>query len=148
MLGLAIGFFLAAIVAAIFGFGVVATTFAGLAQLLFYVFLVLLVVSLVLHLIGASGHSGIANGAGLLVVGALVAVATYAWFDNGMSAERLGRAIDHGASQLSADAGDAVDTAGTRARALASSTGDSVRHDAARLLENDRDKHREARDAP
>lgn len=49
MLGWALVFFLIAIVAAFFGFGGIATASAGIAQILFFVFLVLLIGSLVLH---------------------------------------------------------------------------------------------------
>jgi uncharacterized membrane protein YtjA (UPF0391 family) len=46
MLSWAIAFFVAAIVAAILGFGGIASTFAGVAQILFVVFLVLTVIAL------------------------------------------------------------------------------------------------------
>lgn len=47
MLGWVLVFFLLAIFAAIIGFGGLAGTFAGIAKLLFFVFLVLLAISLV-----------------------------------------------------------------------------------------------------
>lgn len=50
MLRLALGFFIVAIIAAVFGFGGIAGASAGIAQLLFYVFLGLLVLSLVFNL--------------------------------------------------------------------------------------------------
>ncbi len=46
MLGWAIGFLVLAIVAAIFGFGVIAGTAATIAKVLFVLFLILFVVSL------------------------------------------------------------------------------------------------------
>jgi uncharacterized membrane protein YtjA (UPF0391 family) len=49
MLYFAVVFFLIAIVAALFGFGGIASASAGIAQLLFFIFLVLFVVSLVVH---------------------------------------------------------------------------------------------------
>lgn len=42
----ALGFFLVAAIAAMFGFGVIASAFAGLAKILFVVFVVLFLVSL------------------------------------------------------------------------------------------------------
>ena len=47
MLGWAIGFFIVAIVAALFGFGGISEAAAGIAQILFWIFVVLFVVSLV-----------------------------------------------------------------------------------------------------
>lgn len=50
MLRWALIFLILAILAAIFGFGMAAAAFAGVAKLLFYVFLVIFVVSLIMHL--------------------------------------------------------------------------------------------------
>ena len=47
MLGLAITLFLLALVAALFGFEVIASTFAGVAQIAFWIFVVLFLISLV-----------------------------------------------------------------------------------------------------
>src|SRR5262245_44958630 len=99
MLGWAVGFFLASIVAAVFGFGGVASAFAGIAQVLFFVFLVLFVLSLIVSLFTGGAHggpalSGTGRTVGLIAVIALVAVGVYAWSDNDWSAERLGRLID------------------------------------------------------
>jgi uncharacterized membrane protein YtjA (UPF0391 family) len=52
MLYWALVFFLIAIVAAFFGFGGVATTAAGIAQILFFVFVVIFLVSLVMGVAG------------------------------------------------------------------------------------------------
>jgi uncharacterized membrane protein YtjA (UPF0391 family) len=49
MLYYALVFFIVAIIAAILGFGGVAIAAAGVAKLLFYVFLVLFLVSLIAH---------------------------------------------------------------------------------------------------
>jgi uncharacterized membrane protein YtjA (UPF0391 family) len=49
MLYWALMFFLVAILAAIFGFGGIAIAAAGVAKILFFVFLVLFIVSLVAH---------------------------------------------------------------------------------------------------
>ena len=49
MLNYALGFLLLAIIAAIFGFGGIALASAAIAKLSFYLFLILFVVSLVMH---------------------------------------------------------------------------------------------------
>jgi uncharacterized membrane protein YtjA (UPF0391 family) len=49
MLGWALTFLLVAIIAAIFGFGVIVTTAAGIAQILFVIFIVLFLASLIYH---------------------------------------------------------------------------------------------------
>jgi uncharacterized membrane protein YtjA (UPF0391 family) len=51
MLGWAIAFFLIAIVAAIFGFGGIASGAASIAQILFFLFVVLFIVSLIMGLV-------------------------------------------------------------------------------------------------
>ena len=48
MLSWALIFFVVAIIAAVFGFGGIATASAGIAQVLFFLFLVLFVVSLIM----------------------------------------------------------------------------------------------------
>lgn len=50
MLGWALGFLIIALIAALFGFGGVAIAAAGIAKFLFFVFLVLFLASLVVHL--------------------------------------------------------------------------------------------------
>lgn len=52
MLRWALIFFIVAIVAALFGFGGIAATATGIAQILFYIFLVLFVVALLFGLLG------------------------------------------------------------------------------------------------
>lgn len=56
MLSWAAAFFLIAIIAAIFGFGGIATGAAATAQVLFFIFLVLFVVSLVVGLVRGGGR--------------------------------------------------------------------------------------------
>ena len=51
MLRLALMFFVVAIIAGIFGFGGIASATAGIAQLLFFIFVALLIVSLIFGLI-------------------------------------------------------------------------------------------------
>lgn len=48
MLSWALIFFVVAIIAAVFGFGGIASASAGIAQILFFIFLVLFVVSLIM----------------------------------------------------------------------------------------------------
>ncbi|MFM9865588.1 MAG: DUF1328 domain-containing protein [Micropepsaceae bacterium] len=47
MIGWALGFLVVAIIAGLFGFGIIASAFAGVAQLIFFAFLVLFVGSLI-----------------------------------------------------------------------------------------------------
>jgi uncharacterized membrane protein YtjA (UPF0391 family) len=49
MLGYAITFFIVALIAAVLGFGGIAIAAAGIAKILFYIFLILFLVSLVGH---------------------------------------------------------------------------------------------------
>lgn len=49
-------FFLVSIVAALFGFGGIASASAGVAQVLFFVFAALLLLSIVLHLVRKDDH--------------------------------------------------------------------------------------------
>lgn len=57
MLGWAIAFLVAALVAAVLGFGGVATAFASVAQLLFYIFIAIFAAVLVMHLLGRGASS-------------------------------------------------------------------------------------------
>jgi uncharacterized membrane protein YtjA (UPF0391 family) len=50
MLGWALTFFILAVLAGVFGFGGLAGTFAWAAELLFYAFIILLIVSVVVNL--------------------------------------------------------------------------------------------------
>jgi uncharacterized membrane protein YtjA (UPF0391 family) len=49
MLGLAAFFLIVALIAAVFGFGLVASAAAGIAKIIFWIFLVLFVLSLVFN---------------------------------------------------------------------------------------------------
>lgn len=55
MLYWALVFFVVAIIAAVFGFGGIASASAGIAQLLFFIFLALLVISLIVHFVRGRG---------------------------------------------------------------------------------------------
>jgi len=50
MLRWAIGFFIVALIAALLGFGGLAATAAGIAKLIFYIFVFLFAISLIAHL--------------------------------------------------------------------------------------------------
>lgn len=51
MLSWALFFFIIAIVAAVFGFGGIATAAAGIAQILFYIFLAVFIAVLIMHFV-------------------------------------------------------------------------------------------------
>lgn len=149
MLGWSIGFFLAALVAAVFGFGGIASAFVGIAQLLFWVFLALLALSIVFSLFSGATHAahdgpvvyrGGGSGALMLVAAIGVGVLAYAWMDNDWSAERAGRAVDRTASQITADAGEAIEEAGNRAENFVDNTSDEIRSDTANGLEEASDR--------
>jgi uncharacterized membrane protein YtjA (UPF0391 family) len=55
MLSWAIGFFIVAIIAAVFGFGGIASGAAGIAKVLFFLFLIAFVVSLIMGLMRGRG---------------------------------------------------------------------------------------------
>jgi uncharacterized membrane protein YtjA (UPF0391 family) len=55
MLSWAIGFFIVAIIAAVFGFGGIASGAAGIAKILFFLFLIAFVVSLIMGLMRGRG---------------------------------------------------------------------------------------------
>jgi uncharacterized membrane protein YtjA (UPF0391 family) len=55
MLRMAIAFFVIALIAAVLGFSGIAIATAGIAKILFYIFLVLFLLSLVSHLIRRTG---------------------------------------------------------------------------------------------
>jgi len=134
MLGWAIGFFVAALVAAIFGFGGIASAFTGIAIILFWVFLALFVLSLVFGAFGgthAAGHGGSGRTFATVALIAGVAILVYAWVDNDMSAERVGAEIDQTAVQLAEGASDAIVEAGDRAENLLDEASDEIRNDAA-----------------
>ena len=139
MLGWAIGFFVAALVAAVFGFGGIASTFSGIAVILFWVFLALVILSLVFNTFGgthAATHSGSGRTVGTVALIAGVALLVYAWVDNDMSAERVGAQIDETAVELAEGASDAMGEAGNRAEDLVQDTSDEVRRDASDGLDD------------
>lgn len=138
MLGWAIGFFIAALVAAVLGFGGIASAFTGIAIILFWVFLALFVLSLLFNTFGgarAASHGGGGRTAATIALIGGVALLVYAWVDNDMSAERMGRVIDREASQLADNTSEALSEAGDRAETLVENASDEIRNDAAEGLD-------------
>jgi len=130
MLGWAIMFFVAAIAAAVFGFGGIATAFTGIAVVLFWVFIALFVLSL---LFGLGGGAGEGAGGGRAFTGvalvAVIAIFTYAWIKNDWSAQQVGATIDHAATQVAEGTSDALNRAGRTADRVVTDTGNTVRRD-------------------
>ena len=147
MLGWAVGFFVAALVAALFGFGAIASTFADIAVLLFWVFVALFLITLVLSLFSRAtsgdGHvstgSGLPNGVGVALALVALVVLVFAWRDNHWTAEKVGRSLDHATANITADASDALHDAGRRVGDVAENTGHAVNHDTHEAVE--RAKH-------
>lgn len=138
MLGWAIGFFVAALVAAVFGFGGIASAFTGIAIILFWVFLGLFVLSLLFNTFGgahAAGHGGSGRTAATVALVAGVALLVYAWVDNDMSAERVGAEIDRTAVQLAEGTSDALSEGADRASTLVDDASSEIRNDAAQGLD-------------
>jgi|GEM_PF-1212182 len=135
MLNWALAFFVAAIAAAVFGFGAVASDFAAIALLLFWVFVALFAVTLIVSLFTRAGE-GVGTGGpiALLVAVLCIGFLVYAWIDHGLSAESLGRSVDHGAARLSTDASDVINKVGDRAGHVFHQAGTDLRQDTANGL--------------
>ncbi len=132
MLGWAIGFFIAALVAAVFGFGGIASAFTGIAIILFWVFVALLVLSLVFNTFGgthAATHSGSGRTFATVALVAGVALVVYAWVDNDMSAERVGASIDRTAVEVAEGTSDAISEGADRAENLVDETQEKIAND-------------------
>ena len=130
MLGWAIIFFVAAIAAAVFGFGGIATTFTGIAVVLFWVFVALLILSVLFGLGGGHGAAGTGNNAFTVVaLIAVIAIFTYAWIKNDWSAQQVGASLDRAATQVADRTSTALQRAGNRAQEVVHDTGDTVRRD-------------------
>jgi uncharacterized membrane protein YtjA (UPF0391 family) len=140
MLGWAIGFFVAALVAAVFGFGGIATAFTSVAVLLFWVFVALFVLSLLFGAFGgshAAAHSGSGRMFGTVALIAGVALLAYAWVDNDMSAERVGREIDQTAVQLAEGTSDTLGEAGDRAEDVVDDAQNEIEEDVDQATDED-----------
>jgi uncharacterized membrane protein YtjA (UPF0391 family) len=92
MLGLSILFFLLAVAAGILGFGGLAGTFTSIAVIAFYVFVALLIVSLLAQAFGGAGRRGGALGAVVVVL--VLCAGIYVWSrNNGAARENLDAAV-------------------------------------------------------
>ena len=131
MINLVVGFLLAALMAAFFGFGGMATSFADTARILFYIFIALLVISSIFTFFGASapGVGSAARTFGLVAVVAAVSIGAYAWIENDMSAERLGRVVDRQTVAIADTTSVALSHAGDRTEALVDHTIGDIRTD-------------------
>ena len=142
MLGWAIGFFVAALVAAVFGFGGIASAFTGIAIILFWVFVALFVLSLIFGglrgggAVVEGGHArGGFGGFGVVALIAVVAIVAYAWVKNDWSAQQVGAEIDQTASQLADNTGEVIEGAGERAADLTHEATNEIRNDASQGLD-------------
>jgi uncharacterized membrane protein YtjA (UPF0391 family) len=132
MLRVSLGFLIAALIAGVLGFGGWAGTFTGIAVLAFYAFIVLAVLAVLAGLVSGAGHTP--HGAlGLLVVAAIIGAGTYAWVDNNMTAEKLGRKVDRAAFELKEGAGQTLKTASSETKQLANNVGDDTQRAADRV---------------
>lgn len=140
MLGWAVGFFIAALVAAVFGFGGIATAFTGIAIIMFWVFLALFVLSLLFNSFGgahAAGHGGSGRTAATVAAIFGVGLLVYAWMDNDMSAERVGREVDQAAVELAETTSDVLSGAGERAETLVDDASSEIRQDVDQATDGD-----------
>ncbi len=130
MLGWAIIFFVAAIAAAVFGFGGIATTFTGIAVVLFWVFVALFILSVLFGLGGHGAGTGAGGGAftGVALI-AVIAIFTYAWIKNDWSAQEVGASLDRAATQVADRTSDALGHVGNRAQEVVHDTGNTIRRD-------------------
>ena len=130
MLGWAIMFFVAAIAAAVFGFGGIATAFTGIAVVLFWVFVALFVLSL---LFGLSARGEGAPGGGgaftFIALAAVIAIFTYAWIKNDWSAQQVGASIDHAATRVADSTSNVLHRVGSRTQQVVRDTGNTIRRD-------------------
>lgn len=131
MINWVIGLFIAAAAAAFLGFGGVASAFADAARIAFFILLVLLVASAVIALSGsrAPAVQNAVRTTSLIAIAAVLSVGAYAWFENDMSAERVGRAIDRQAVAISDSAGAALSDAGARTGTFMERTVADIRSD-------------------
>lgn len=143
MLGWSIGFFVAALVAAVFGFGGIASAFAGIAVILFWVFVALLVISLLFGAFGgaaATTHGRSGGSVALIAIIAGVAILTYAWVKNDWSAQQVGAAVDHTASEVADNTSEALHDAGNRVEHVTNETTSEIRNDASKGLDDASDR--------
>lgn len=148
MFNLVIGLIAAALVSAFLGFSGMASNFADTARILFFVFLALLAISSILTFFGARapGAAKAARTFGLIAAVAVVSIGAYAWVQNDMSAERLGRVVDLQTVALVDTTGEALVEAGDRAQSLVSDTVHDIGKDT-REVANDVSDRNDTQDA-
>jgi len=132
MISWVIGLFVAALAMAVFGFSSVAPVFAATARVIFFILLILFLVSSVVAMVGSRApavHSTIRTAA-LVVLVAALSIGTYAWIENGMSAERLGRVVDRQTASIASETQSALRKAGDRTEAFVSRSIEDIRSDA------------------
>lgn len=125
MLRFALIFFVLAVIAGVLGYGGFAGTFSSVAVLAFYAFAVLLVLSLIANLFTGEGR-GAGAVFGALVVAGLIGAGVYAWVDNGMTAERLGRSIDQSVAEAAGNVQQVAETAGAETEGFVERVGDAT----------------------
>ncbi len=143
MLGFSIFFFVAAIIAAAFGFGAIASAFGDIAVILFWVFVALFVISLLFSAFSRTHGSTVASGGrsvGLLALAAVVGIVAYAWVKEDWTAERVGRSIDRETAELTETIGSGLEAAGERTEEFVAETATAVREDTADALDNASDE--------
>ncbi|MDX2233063.1 MAG: DUF1328 domain-containing protein [Hyphomonadaceae bacterium] len=142
MLKLVGGLLIAALIAAFFGFGGVANEFADIARILFYLFAALFLASAVASLFSRRWPAGAhaARTLGLVAVVAAASVGVYAWIDNDMTAERLGRALDRETVEVASSTSEALDAASERTERFLTATVEDIRTDAQRAADAAREK--------
>lgn len=125
MLRFALLFFVLAVAAGVLGFGGLAGDLSAIAVLAFYAFIVLFALAVIANLFAGDGH-GSGRAFGALVVAGLIGAGVYAWIDNDMSAERLGRSIDQSVVEARNNVEDVARTAGDETRGFVDRVGDAA----------------------
>lgn len=134
MLRISLGFFVAAIIAGVLGFGGWAGTFTGVAVLAFYLFIALTILSLLAGALSGVGHTP-GGAMSMLVVAALFGAGVYWWLDSDMNAQKLGRSIDRTAYEFKEGAGSVVRTASGETANLVGKVADGAGDAAERTAE-------------
>ncbi len=139
MINWVIGLFVAALAAAFLGFSGTAAAFAEVARVVFFILLVSFVVSGTVALAGsrALGMPAFVRTMSLVAAVSALSIGAYAWVDNDMSAERVGRAIDRHTVAIADTAGAAVSDAGKRTGTLMERTVTDLRTDAHERAQRD-----------
>ena len=93
-----------------------------------WVFVALFVLSLIFGALPrGEGVAAGGNGFALIALIAVIAIFSYAWVKNDMSAERLGASIDHTVAQVADNTSTALDHAGNSADHVVNDTSNSIK---------------------